>query len=282
MPLGLGIITTAAVANSVMGVFVYTFNKKSATNRFFFFLCLAISAWIFATYFSLNSPSPESTLFWTRLVMVTATAQALFVYLLVITFPDKKLQLATWRYHILVLLGFLVAATAMSPYLFTGLTLQENGSYTPVPGPGFALFLPYALGLVGGGLYVLINKYRKSHGVKHRQIRLLLIGLALMFALIIIFNLILPLIIASTEAIGLSPLFTVIFAGFTTYAIITEHLFDIRVIIRRTVIFATLLSFVFAVYSTIVILFTQLFQSEQYSSLSFIGNLVAALVIGFS
>lgn len=282
MGLELYIASIAAIANVAMGLVVFVFNKQSATNKFFFYLCLSIASWIIATYLSLHATAIDVALFWTRAVMLTATAQSLFVYLLVITFPDHRQPLKSARYHLLLVIGVAVGIITMSPYLFTGLTTAADGSYSPTPGPGFAAFLPYALGLVFSGLFVLIKKYLSSRGTRRHQIFLLLLGLGLMFGLIIVFNLFLPLLNSTNEGIALSPLFTVIFVGFTTYAIVTQHLFDIRVFIRRTVIFASLLTFIFVVYATVLTLFAQLFQLDSLNSASFVVNLIAALIIGYS
>lgn len=282
MVLEIIVATIAVIANCAIAFLVFVHNRRSATTRFFFYLSLAIIAWIVATFLSLHSATEVQKLFWTRAVMLTATAQALFFYLLVITFPDARLPLASNRYKFILGAGLLVAITALSPFLFTHLELQPNSSYSPIPGPGMALFLPYALGLVVSGLWVMIRKFRHSHGVKRNQLKLLLAGTGLMFILIIVFNLLLPLLANISSGVDFSPLFPVIFVGFTAYAIITQHLFDIRVIIRRTIIFAGLLTIVFGIYSAIIVLVTQLFQQNINTRESFFTNLFAALVIGFT
>ncbi len=282
MLLELVILGIAIIANSTVGILVFLRNTKSATSKFFFLLSVALTCWVTVTYLSVHTDNLSLRLFWTRAVMVTAIGQALYFYLLARSFPEISLKMETTKLRLLFAGGTLVSAIALSPFLFTSLVRQADGSYNPTPGPGFLLFLPYALGLIGTGLWILIRKMTHAHGIRKTQVNLLLTGLTLMFLLIIFFNLLFPLLFHYSKGIVISPLFTVIFVGFTAYAIVTQHLFDIRLVIKRTVIFTSLVTLTFAIYTVIILLLSRIFQQGNTSFQGFAINLVAALAVGFS
>ncbi|MBI3495137.1 HAMP domain-containing histidine kinase, partial [Candidatus Berkelbacteria bacterium] len=75
---------------------------------------------------------------------------------------------------------------------------------------------------------------------------------------------------------------TLFLSGFTAYAIIAHRLFDIRIIIRRTVVYSGLLAFALGTYSVVVLFFAQLFGGGQGTALTVQGivpNFIAALLI---
>lgn len=280
--LAIAIAVLAAFANAAIGVLVWSFNTKSTAARYFLGLTLSLAIWIGCTYYSLHALGPEEALFWARAVMATAVAQVLFFYLFITTFPDRNTTLKRRALYGIFASALLVGVVALSPFLFQEMAVQPNGNYSPVPGPGMLLFLPFALGFLGMGIWSLAKKYRSAHGLRHTQTGLLVAGVVPMFLLIVVFNLVLPLLAKSSVGVSLSPLFTVIFVGFTAYAIIAKQLFDIRVVIKRTVIFAALLTFTFAVYTAIIVALSSLFQQETGNARGLIINLVAALAVGFS
>ncbi len=281
MTLEVLIVCIAVLANCGVGLLVFKQNPSSSTTRFFFLLSLALAAWILATHLSLRIESPEARLFWTRAVMTTAVGQVLFFYLLSCTFPDQHMPLKSLKYYLLLGWGSFVGLITLSPFLFTSLALQADGSYAPNPGPGFVFFLPFALGLLVSGLWVLIKKYHHARGIRASQVGLLLAGVTIMFVLILIFNLILPLAANFSLGVSFSPLFTVIFVGFTAYAIITKHLFDIRLFISRAIIYSTLLGAVMATYGLTIYVIT-LFAGSKEGNSSLIASLITAVALSYS
>lgn len=281
MTLEVIIVGVAIFANCGVGLLVLKQNPSSSTTRFFFLLSLALTSWILATHFSLNVESLAARLFWTRAVMCTAAAQVLFFYLLSCTFPDQHLPIRSLKYYLILGWGIIVGIVTLSPFLFTELVLKADGSYSPTPGPGFVVFLPFALGLLGSGLWVLIKKYRHARGIRAGQLSLLLAGVAIMFLLIIVFNLFLPLAAGYSMGVAFSPLFTVIFVGFTAYAIITKHLFDVRIFISRAIIYSALLGAVMAIYGISIYVITLLLGAQESNS-SLIASLITAIALSYS
>lgn len=80
----------------------------------------------------------------------------------------------------------------------------------------------------------------------------------------------------------LGPLALIFFLGASTYAIIAQRLFDIRVVIRTTVIFGGLLLFVGALYGTTTVLLLNQLHLGDNQLVSFIVNVAALITVGIT
>jgi signal transduction histidine kinase len=121
-------------------------------------------------------------------------------------------------------------------------------------------------------------------GVERSQILYLLIGYSIATNLAFVTNLVMPWI-GFFFLNWLGQFFTTIMVAFTAYAIIAHRLFDIRVIIKRTVIFAGLSAFTLSAYAAVVFVLSGLFGGQAgnaFALKSIIPNFAAALVIAFT
>jgi len=126
----------------------------------------------------------------------------------------------------------------------------------------------------GYSLVVLIRKYKKHKNTLHGpQIKYVLIGLSVSITIALSTNIVMPLLHLG-EIRFLGPLAMVAFLTATTYAIIRYRLMDIRLVMRRSFIFAGLALFVFFAYYATLWLDTKLFGGPYTS-----GAYLAALVI---
>lgn len=267
------------VCNLFLAFLVYRANKTSITNRLFTGLTLVTSVWVVVNYYALNLKVEDLALFFVRLSMVFAAGQILFLYLLVSNFPLPDLVIKRKTLVLSITYTALVMVTALSPYLFTGIK-----SLTPVtdptPGPGIVLFMILIIWMVGSTIRQLIVKTRGSSGLLHRQMLSLSIGIILTYGLIAISNFILVIFFRYTNLIKFTPIYTLILVGMISYSIVAQQLFDIRVIIRRTVVYSVLLAFTLGTYSLVIFVFTAAFGGgEAFDPKTFAANSIAALLI---
>lgn len=158
--------------------------------------------------------------------------------------------------------------------------LSSLSPVNPIPGPGIVLFAILALTLVGASIVLLIRKTRRAQGLLRQQLFYLSLGIIITFGLIALSNFILLIVFHNNKLIYLTPIYTLILFGTTSYAIITHQLFDIRVIIRRTVVYSVLLAFTLGTYSLVIFVFTAAFGSgEAFNPKTFTANAIAALLI---
>ena len=103
-------------------------------------------------------------------------------------------------------------------------------------------------------------KQKRTRGVARDQARYVLTGSALTAAIGLLCNLLLPLG-GNYAWVWLGPVGSLFFVGFSVYSIVAHHLFDIRLLIRRTLVYALLLSGLTAIFSVLVLGLTNALQA---------------------
>ena len=132
------------------------------------------------------------------------------------------------------------------------------------------------------GFYLIIKNYSHAKGVYRSQILFILLSGAFTAFAGIIANVLLPLF-NRTQFIWVGPLSTIVMVAGIAYAIIAHGLFDIRVIIRRTIIFSGLLLAAFAFYATSILFIGAILGAREILSSRLLAvNVIAAVLISLS
>lgn len=276
------ILGLAVLTNLGIGTFVLSNNWRRAANRLFFALTVVASCWCIVNYLSTHQTTSSETLFYARWEIFWGLVYSFSAFLTVHTFPESHIHLRN-RYLVpLLLFTGLVLALSQTDLIFSSLTGVGNHSQV-TPGPGIVLYAAINIVLLVGSLYILTSRIRTSRGNTRHQYRFLLAAVIASNVTAFFTNFVLVNIFHISYLIVVSPYLTLIFVGITSYAIFAYHLFDIRLIIKRTVVYTLLLIFIISTYSLAVLSAAQIIQSD--SVLSFanaIPNILAAIVIGFS
>lgn len=241
------ILAIACLLNGLIGLAVYLKNPRSHTNRLFFMLTCSFAAWSLVNYVSVH-PVLFSQLTWIRLVLFNASILCLLVFLTFLAFPESTIRHHDRR-RVTLAVGFSVIAMllTLTPFVFKGLN-TVSGNPSPEPAPGIVIFLAQSVGLLGLGIATVIRKYRASFGKARDQLRLIIMGLAGTFALIVVTNLFLVVFGHNTAFVPYGPAFTLIFSASFAYAIIRHRLFDIRAAIARSLAYLLIVATMSGVY----------------------------------
>jgi signal transduction histidine kinase len=243
------IVIVGALGNAIIGLVTYLRNTRSATNRWF-----GIFSFLFAVYLILNqlaiTQSEDGlTLFWIRAVMIIAPPIVFSFFVLVNVFPRPEMNVKRkvfWGSLVATLIMILLDAT---PLVFRG--VQPN-TYQPTLGSLVFLFPLYNVFFLGWSAYLLIKKFRTSSGIEKTQLKYFLFGAVAMFSMILFTNVFLVVVLGISSLVVLVPLYTLVFVGLTSYAIVRFGLFDVRVIATEAtvvVLWVVLFSKVFTAQS---------------------------------
>ncbi|MBV9468152.1 MAG: hypothetical protein JOZ57_02770 [Abitibacteriaceae bacterium] len=146
-----------------------------------------------------------------------------------------------------------------------------------ITNPGFYLLALFIFATVLGAMRSLLRSLIVTHGKERMQARYVLTGMAVTAAFGLICNLVLPLL-NNYSLVWLGPASSLVFVGCTVYSIIKERLFDIRIIIHRSLVYGLLLSIISGIYSAIEFGLTDLLQrsttGNQHPLLANIGTAV--------
>lgn len=228
----------------MLAVVVLIKNSRSTTNQLFMCLAVALVGWSITNYLSLNAETGAQTLYWIRWIMFFVVLQNTSFILLVKVFPANHFDF--WHrkpYIAIIIYSIITAGVSLSRFLF-----YDFRDGAPVPGPGMVLFIVHALLFAGAGIELVV-RYRRARGLVKAQLAYFLAGTLFMFTVLPIGNFIIPVVFKYNQLVYLSPLYSIVFTGFIAYAIVKKKLFDIRVIIARSVTFVLLLATIAALYT---------------------------------
>lgn len=224
-------------ASTTLGILTFIKDRKSWTNRFFGILAFLVNAYIVVNFLSLHPPNntPDSQLFWIRIVMFVCSFIGPTLLLLVLSFPGRLFTLKKKFLIPLLSLMVLSATASLSPFVFSSIE-YPNGNPVPVPGPGIVIFLLDFVGLFITSFGVLIYKYRKAFDQEKARLLLFLLGVLFTFTFMGLFTVIAVVIFKTSSGVFLGPISFVILSSFVAFAIIKLRLFNIKIITTKVLI----------------------------------------------
>lgn len=248
----LGIFTFFAA--SLLGITVLKNNRKSATNKLFLFLALLIDVYIVVNYISLHPPeaTPESQLFWVRVVMMVCSFIGPILLLLVHTFPGDIITLRNKYFAPLMGLMMTSALISLGNGVFSAIE-YPNGKPVPIPGWGIGIFLVDFVGLFILSFIILIIKYRRAKGIDKVKLRAFLLGVIISFTLTGLCTVIFVVAFKTSAAVFLGPIFPVILMCCIAYAIVKHKIFSVQVFSAQMLMGAISL-----------ILFSKIFANDSF------------------
>lgn len=222
--------SSAILGNVALGIFTLIKNPKSATNIFFALFAFAVATYIGLNYLSLNQASDQTTFALVKMIMSVAAFVNLLFLLLATAYPDTELKINTWVLAGLVGFTFIVAMSAQLNLVFVSMERFAEGGFHTTPGPAMVLFLIQTLTFLIGAFVVLVRKYKRSETQQRNQIKMLFWGAVLMFSAILLTNVVFVVVFNNSNFVNLVPLYTLIFMGFVSYAIVRLGLFNTKLI----------------------------------------------------
>ncbi len=229
-----------------------------------------------------------------RLNFASAASVALLALLFVreiIQQQEKETHYAKRRVTLFLIMETVALSiiTVLTPLIdraeMVGVPIATMTGTLPLPpqhGTDFGPFFPlYALHIalyLGAALFVAARtllSVSTSSSVR-RQIAIVGMGVAATSVVSLTTNLVLPLRYGVFTYQEVGALSTLLFIGASLWAIFAYRLFDIRLIVRRTLVYGLLLSFVLAAYSSVAFLVTDYLAGKGTGTFTKFGVLVIA------
>ena len=256
----------------LLGFMVLFNNKKSITNRTFFFFTVFGILWAIFNYAYQKFSIPEFSLLFLRLHALFAVLYVYFLFQTFFVFPREKVKFPSLYKKLLIPFVIFVALLTLTPFVFKEITgFTPEGKIASVEnGFGIAFFGLLVVGLIISGPIMLLRRFKEAEKNERKQFSFVLIGALLTFSLHIIFNFIFPAFFNNPRFISLGGVFIIPVVVFTSYAIFRHHLLSVKVITTE------IMAFILAV----VTLF-EVVLSENTTTLVFRSG-IFLLVLGFS
>jgi signal transduction histidine kinase len=231
-----------AAANLVVVWFVYNRDRTESTNRLFALFTFFIALWALVILFFRVVDNPGIALLLIKLSYIAALILGLCFYHFSIIFPTR---VRTSVAHRLATYGTAAGVTLLlllPGALAEAIVLEPWGKQVILGPIGWSIFAAAFLFFFVGGQVRLLLKIPSATGKVRTQLivvtsTVIIVGLCGMF-----FNLLLPSpFIEDFQYIWTGPLFTLLFAVVTTYAIFRYKLFNARAAMSELLVFALVL-----------------------------------------
>lgn len=252
------LLIVAAVANAVIGTVVLARNISSRRNQYFFGLSVGIAGWsITNVLFQIVSLDAKYAL----ALLSYAFAGLLAVFFL--RFGQEIAGRSRPKYTAyLTVIGLAVSAGGLVPGVIAkGITPPASIETHLI---GLIVYGLTLLLLMGSGISFLVHGLRSSYGKEKSQIVFILFGLAIAAGIGVFCNLILPLT-GSYSLVAVGPTGSLFFIIATAYAILHHKLFDIRLILARTLGYGLALIALAAMYGLVIFASLRLFFDIELS-----------------
>lgn len=216
----------------------------------------SIIVWLIASYIadtgSLFDPTSAA-----RLVYATAAFLPLFLSMFIINFlrqsgNNKQETKFSIYLLLLTLIAGGIAVLSMSSYTIQEAVVGRFGVEVSKPGPLLGLHVFYYFIVTLVAYVALVRRYKKTVDHERKRIRLLIAGLTFMIIVNIVVNGILILFGNSDlgPLLGVPSVF--IFVLIVQFGIVKHRLFDVRLIVARSIAYLLSLGTIAAIYSLVI------------------------------
>lgn len=267
------ILTICVTANTAIAAFVIAHDAKSATARLFSALNIVVSVWLIVMFFSGNVTDPLGRLWLARATLFLAVPMNTLFFLFCHTLPAERIRLGQRFLRILLGAAAVLMVIVATP---AALRLEDGAGLDPyiVSGPGMAAFGLFSVVLNIVTLVVLGLKLKLASAKERSQIRLVLIGILVMFG-IIIGTIFLPvLVFGDSTFVSAAPLGVLAFTALAGFAVFRRGMLNLKVLMAEGL--SVVIVFVYGIQ--LIIPNTTVGYWMQVGTYVFIGLLVVALL----
>ncbi|MBU0963885.1 GAF domain-containing protein, partial [Patescibacteria group bacterium] len=238
-----------------LGIFVLLRNKRNLNNQSFFALTLFIALWLASNYLVDISSNVELATFFTKLTFFFTAWLFYFLVVFSINFPKRLLSKKVSKIitTIIFLISLAVILLSLSSAFISG-TIKESWGYSSIRGSLINLFLVYLFITTGMSVWLIVKKFKNLTGVDKVRVRYLIFGLSLSILIGIIVSIIIPIISGNSQSAKLAPLATIFLIAITSYSIVKHKLFDLRLIILRTITYSLVVLLISAAVVSLTLL----------------------------
>ncbi|NIM02938.1 GAF domain-containing protein [bacterium] len=271
-------VIISAVGNLALGLFVYTRNKKNELYRAFLFLCLILTVWNINILGLIIAPTKVFAWYWAKIFAIGLVLVPPAALRLILAFTEYRGKFE--KQMLYVSYGFALFFSILNlSGLFVSEFFKVGNQYFPRAGLMFQLYILNFILFIGYSMLLVFRKYNQTiSGIKRNQISYFLMA-ALFTALVGSTNF-LPSFEVKIYPLG--NMATIIFTSIVAYAIVKHRLMDIEVVIRKSVVYASLTVSITAIYAVIVGVFHGVFGIARFAQGSLLVNALAAMIIALS
>ncbi|MBI3615962.1 MAG: HD domain-containing protein [Candidatus Omnitrophica bacterium] len=247
-----GFFVTAFISLG-MGLFVYAKNRQGNIHQAWLRLSLATFLWSLSTGLMVRASSSLWAFGWARIAQAAFSfIPAFFLQfnLALLNVNGRYEKAGRW----ILRLACVFAVLGMTPLVVSDLQTELPFQFYPVAGPFYGVFASWFVGSFLVSFWVLLKAYRAKMGAKRNQLKyLILASIVGLGSFLTMFPLAFHI---SIPPIGQGLL---IFYALVSYTIVRWRLMDVSIVVKNTLIYASLYSILVGFFVVVVVFFGQWF-----------------------
>lgn len=245
---------------------------RSKLRRSFVLLSASLLAWVATLFLEVRVAHPDVQLWLGRANFAAVAWASFFAWRFVQVIPDRTAVRSRWPLTVTLLLAVVTAATR----LVSAAEQVVEGHAVTTFGPLAPLYLLHVHGFLTAALIVAVREWRRGEDpVLRRQLGLVGLGMLVTGAISATSNSLLPYLYGDFRFCDVGTLSTLAFVLAVGAATFFHGLFDLRVILRETLVYGLLLTFVLGAYSSAVFVISQHLTANAEKWTQFVVLLLA-------
>ncbi len=282
--IGFALLIIIVIASALLGSWVFLSDRKSKINIWFGLIAITIALWNIFAYIGYNSTDTAQSVTYFRLNFIAVCFYFIAFYEFTNFFPVKSRRNS-------VFINLPIVATLL---YFAGVSIYTDkiikDVYIPAPGKLVMdmgeygnYFYVFTILLTIYIVYVLLKENATLSKVNQDQVRLFLVGTFIYAICNAIFSIGTSFVYTQNyNYTQLGDFSGIFFLGFTAYAIIKNHLFDVKSAIVRSVTYALVLSVLAFIYLLAASLISILFNKSLASPEQIVIGVSTGLILAFA
>lgn len=238
--------------NIAVGLLVLLRNYRKLQNILFFVFALSLAGWVIGIGGFLITHEEHVAFVWAKAYysfpLLIVGSMALFSR----SFPTG--EHVSWRWWAPVLLGYVcltVPLLLVHSFLTESLAYHSWGKEIVLNRQEYLIYGAYIIGCIGFGLVSVFLKSLRADGLVRKQLNFYFYGFLFTSVFGLFFNLILPWY-GNYKLIWIGPLFTSFFVASIAYSIARHRLFDVRLVVARSLGYLLSLVVLASIYGFVV------------------------------
>lgn len=217
-----------------LGLRVYFADKQSLPNRSFLIFSLFVVLWLLLDFSLYQFSLSDFQTFLNRLNLSNICIMVFSLSYFVTVFPREIPKIPKWLFYIFLTITILLALYILLSNKIVDRAFMEDYGSNFDQGSNFFIFAVFASLFALYSITVLIYKFFKFKDLEKKQIKYILYGIAFFAILNLLFNLFVPIVTKSFRFARFGTYSAIFFIGFTAYAILKTHIFNLRIILTES------------------------------------------------
>ncbi len=274
--------TVFAIAFILLGLLTLSRNPKSKLNRLFLFFSINMAVWLVTNFLAGSATVPYAIALLSNKLVFFFSGASIFALLAFVkeitgrtyTRPEKLLSITTP----FLLLCCLTNLVVKDIYV-------DSGIYAITFGPLANFYFLLLIALTVAAIRNLLMARKHASTLLRSQIDTIVISFGLALVGVITTNALFPFVLNYYGLTNAGSFFSIFFVGGAAYAIVKHKLFDIRLIVARSVAYTGIVSLLALIYGTATYIVTSFLlhgQSNQIVEGSINVGLIILSAVSFA